>query len=91
MQIKGNYLFNSTNRCHMKPKILLLAVSLVCFVVAKANNNETWTGQKDDLSGIVFHGESKKPLKDVCVTAYLVSKKEKVTVTDDEGFFFLMD
>ena len=71
----------------MKPKILLLAVFLACFVVAKANNNELRTGKKDDLSGIVFHGESKKPLKDVCVTAYLVSKKEKVTVTDDEGNF----
>ena len=27
---------------------------------------------------VIVHCESKKPLKDVIVTAYLVSKKEKV-------------
>ena len=72
----------------MKPKTLLLAVSLVCFVIANANNtSDPGFGKKDDVNGIVIHSESKKPIKDVSVTAYLVSKKEKVAVTDEEGNF----
>ncbi len=72
----------------MKPKILLLAISLAGFVIAKANNTgDPGVGKKDDLNGIVIHSESKKPIKDVSITAYLVSKKEKVTVTDEEGNF----
>src|SRR6266478_5442337 len=73
----------------MKPKILLLATALIGFVIAKANNNviDPGTGKKDDLNGTVIHSDSKKPLKDVSVTAYLTSKKEKVTLTDEDGNF----
>lgn len=71
----------------MKPKILLLAIFLMGFVVANAKTGDPGNGKKDDLNGTVIHSESKKPLKDVSVTAYLVSKKEKVTVTDEEGNF----
>ncbi len=67
----------------------MLAISLVGFVFAKANDGDPGrgTGKKDDLSGVVIHAESKKPLKDVSVTAILVSKKEKIVLTDDEGSF----
>jgi hypothetical protein len=73
----------------MKPTILLLTASLFGFVVARANTGEPGEGKgkKDDLNGIVIHAESKKPLKDVSVTAYLDSKKEKVTLTDEVGNF----
>ena len=71
----------------MKPKIFLLAVSLLGFASAKANTGGPGEGKKDELNGFVFHSESKKPLKDVSVTAVLVSKKEKVVVTDDDGSF----
>lgn len=77
----------------MNPKVLLLAVGILGFVAAKANNNvepepgTTCKGKKDDLNGVVTSSDSKKPLKDVTVTAYLVSKKEKMVVTDDEGGF----
>ena len=71
----------------MKPKILLLALSLLGFVVAKAYTGGPGNGKKDDLNGVVIHAESKKPLKDVSVTAYLVSKKEKVVLTDEDGNF----
>lgn len=72
----------------MKPKIFLLAIFLGGFVIAKANNDiDPGLGKKDDVNGFVIHSESKKPLKDVSVTAYLVTKKEKVAVTDDEGNF----
>ena len=72
----------------MKPRILLLTICLLGFVITKANTNPgEGNGKKDDLNGIVIHSDTKKPLKDVCVTAYLSSKKEKVAVTDEEGNF----
>lgn len=73
----------------MKQKIFILAISLLGFVVAKAGQIDLGPGdgKKDDLNGTVIHSESKKALKDVSVTAYLVSKKEKIVVTDDEGGF----
>ena len=71
----------------MKPKTLLFIVSLLGFVVAKAAGENPGDGKKDELNGTVIHSDSKKPIKDVTVTAYLVSKKEKVEVTDEEGIF----
>lgn len=74
----------------MKQKLILLAVGLLGFAAAKANNDDPGTGikgKKDDINGLVTHSESKKPMKDVTVTAYLVSKKEKLVLTDDAGNF----
>ena len=68
----------------MKPKFLLLAIALLGFAVVKANTGpdpeppiDPEKGKKNDLAGVILHGESKKPLKDVVVTAYLISKKRK--------------
>jgi len=71
---------------HMKQKITLLAITLLGFVVAKANNGPG-DGKKDELNGFVTHSETKKPMKDVSVTAVLASKKEKIVVTDEDGSF----
>ncbi|HEX7903360.1 MAG TPA: carboxypeptidase-like regulatory domain-containing protein [Chitinophagaceae bacterium] len=76
----------------MKPKAILLAICLLGFVAAKASGDEPGDpgnvkGKKDDLNGTVTHSESKKALKDVTVTAYLVSKKEKMVLTDEAGAF----
>jgi Carboxypeptidase regulatory-like domain len=73
----------------MKSKILLLTIALLGFFVAKANEigPGEGDGKKDELNGTVLHSETKKPMKDVNVIAYLVAKKEKVTITDDEGGF----
>ncbi len=73
----------------MKQKFFLLAISLLGFAVAIAadGNAGPGDGKKDDLNGTVIHSENKKPLKDVTVTAYLVSRKEKVDMTDEEGGF----
>jgi hypothetical protein len=71
----------------MKTKIVMLAFALLGFVVARANDGGPGVGKKDDLNGTVIHSDSKKPLKDVTVTAYLVSKKEKVEITDEAGSF----
>ena len=71
----------------MKPKFFLLTIGLLGFIMAKANSNDPGEGKgkKEDLVGMVVHSETKKPIKDVSITAYLVSKKEKVTVTDEDG------
>lgn len=67
----------------------MLTISLLGFVIARANDVGAGPGdgKKDDLNGTVLHSETKKPLKDVTVTAYLISKKEKVELTDEEGGF----
>lgn len=71
----------------MKQKFFMLAISLFGLAAAKANNGpgDPGVGKKDELNGIVIHAETKKPLKDVTVTAYLVSKKEKIDITNEEG------
>jgi carboxypeptidase family protein len=74
----------------MKPKILLLATSLLGFAFAKANTDpDPFKDKKriDEVSGVIVHSDNKKPLKDVSVTAYLVSKKEKSILTDETGNF----
>ena len=72
----------------MKPKFLMLTLGLLGFALAKANTGlepDPEKGKKNDLAGIILHCESKKPLKDVVVTAYLISKKEKAVQTDEAG------
>lgn len=72
----------------MKPKIFLLAISLLGFATAKANSNPdpfSNTKKIDEVNGVIFDSENKKPLKDVTITAYSVSKKEKTVQTDETG------
>ena len=72
----------------MKPRIILLTVCLLGIVIARASTDPgEGKGKKDDLNGTVVNSDNKKPLKDVSVTAYLVSKKEKVVLTDEDGSF----
>ena len=71
----------------MKQKLFMLAISLLGFVAVKANNGGPGDGKKDELNGTVVHSDTKKPLKDVSVTAVLVSKKEKIVFTEDNGTY----
>lgn len=73
----------------MKPKFLLLiSIFILGSMIAKANTDP---GKKDDIMGSVINAEGKKPLKDVCITAYLSSKKEKVVITDGSGLYSFDD
>lgn len=64
--------------------MLMMAVS--CSAITYANDCvDPGKGKKDDVNGSVTDAEEKKPLKDVSITAYLSSKKEKVVMTDEEG------
>lgn len=74
----------------MKSKFFLIAVSLLGFTAANAAIDPDPIStpckiNKDELLGLVLHSETKKPLKDVSITAYLVSKKEKSVQTDEAG------
>lgn len=75
----------------MKLKLLLMGIGLLSFAVSKANADPEPTcrekGKKNDLAGVILHSENKKPLKDVIVTAYLLSKKEKAVTTDETGSY----
>lgn len=71
----------------MKQKSFLLLFGLLAFYMASANA-DPGTGSKNEMIGVVLHAESKKPLKEVTVTAYLnTSKKEKIVLTNPEGGF----
>lgn len=72
----------------MKPKIFLLAIGLLGFAVAQANSNtDPGTDKKriDEVNGVILQSDNKKPLRDVTITAYYVSKKEKAVQTDEAG------
>ncbi len=72
----------------MKPKIFFLAICLMGFVAANASADPDPFSEKtrvDEVNGVIFSSENKKPLKDVTITAYSVSKKEKVVQTNEAG------
>src|SRR5438128_1347635 len=75
----------------MKKKLFLLAFATLGLLVARASDGTPGDGKKDDVNGFVIHSETKKPLKDVSVTAYNVSKKEKIVLTDESGSFSFDD
>jgi hypothetical protein len=73
----------------MKFKIILLALAVLSFGLAYASNEPSPTCEgkekKNELEGMVTHAENKKPLKDVNITAYLITRKEKAVHTDELG------
>ncbi len=85
----------------MKNKIFLsLSICLLGFLFANASGdpcktpgpgNGTGTGKKNDIIGNILHAETRKPLKDVSITAYISSKKEKVIITDINGTYAFDD
>jgi hypothetical protein len=76
----------------MKNKLLLLALALCGSLLAKAYTGDPEPGtpaggKKSDVMGVVLQSENKKPIKEVLITAYLASKKEKTIQTDNTGAF----
>lgn len=73
----------------MKRKLFLLFAFALSAAAAKAKNTEPGegNGKKNELNGTVIHAETRKPLKDVSVTAVLLTKKERITATDEDGTY----
>jgi hypothetical protein len=74
----------------MKRKIFLFLFAVMGCASTYANSDPGTTekGKKDDVNGVVSNADDKKPLKDVSVTAWLASRKEKIVLTDEEGNYF---
>jgi len=77
----------------MKQKLFLLGFAVLgCVAVRAADIGPgPGDGKKEEVLGVVVHAETKKPLKDVSITAYSQTKKEKVVLTDDGGGFSFDD
>lgn len=75
----------------MKQKLFLLGVCLTGFMAAQAAGPDPGDGKKEDVIGVVVHSETKKPLRDVSITAYNITRKEKVVMTDESGVFSFDD
>lgn len=72
-------------------KALLVTVFVFSAVIVKANidpaNPETPVNKIREINGMIIDAETKKGLKEVKVTIYTASKKEKSVITDKTGKF----
>jgi hypothetical protein len=82
----------------MKTKIFLfIGVVLAGCLASKTSiantggNGATETVSKTEILGTVYTAESRKPLRDVVVTAYANNKKESRALTDGEGNYSFSD
>jgi hypothetical protein len=77
----------------MKLKSLLVTIVFCAAAIfARANTSPGAPGageenKKNDIAGGVIHADTKKPLLNVSVTAYSANKKEKVVITDANGYY----
>jgi Carboxypeptidase regulatory-like domain len=65
----------------------LLVTALVAFAHAKNTDPREGNGKKDEINGVISNADTKKVVKDVSVTAYINSKKEKIIVSDMNGHY----
>ncbi|MEP6746276.1 MAG: carboxypeptidase-like regulatory domain-containing protein [Bacteroidota bacterium] len=70
------------------PVILLL---LLCSFFSFANNVGQHKKDDADMNGMVLEAETGRPIKDVNITAYNNTKKEKITTSSANGGFTLTD
>lgn len=76
----------------MKNKFLpIFLLMLLTSIFSFANSGEKGKKEDPDMNGLVVEAETGKPLKDVNVTAYNNSKKEKSVTSNASGNFSLMD
>ena len=75
----------------MKQRILLLFVICALGCLQSKAENCTKPGNPgksiNEVAGNIVDGDSKKPLREVTVTAYSLNKKEKFVITDEFGRF----
>jgi hypothetical protein len=74
----------------MKRKLFLTVLLFTTvFAVAHAKNKDPrdGTGKKDEINGVISNADTKKAVKDVSVTAYINSRKEKIIVSDLNGHY----
>lgn len=74
------------NKCLSFVTLLLLS-SFFCFANTGGKNKK----EDPDMNGLVVETETGKPVKDVNITAYNNSKKEKTATSNSNGSFSLVD
>ena len=67
--------------------LLLLLSSIFCF----ANSGGKGKKEDPDMIGLILEAETGKPMKDVNITAYNNSKRERVVTSSANGSFELVD
>lgn len=78
----------------MKLKILFFTLVLsatACVAKANATPGTGEESKKTDIAGGVIHSETRKPISNVSVVAYVANKKEKVATTDSQGNYSFSD
>ena len=74
-----------------KRTCLLLTTLLLASLFTLANPGDKDKKQDPDLNGFVVAAETGKPIKDVSITAYCSSKKEKSVMSSASGSFSMAD
>jgi hypothetical protein len=74
-----------------RTKTLLIAAFMFAATIATAGTREPDEKriEPEDVYGSVSHAGKDKPLKDVMITAFLQSKKEKIVLTNTNGEYGL--
>jgi hypothetical protein len=75
-------------------KMLILTVlfsATACMARANTNPGTGEESKKVDIAGGVVHSETRKPLSNVSVVAYVANKKEKTVITDANGNYNFND
>jgi hypothetical protein len=84
----------------MRTKLTLICSLFLALILFSntvlANNTIDGIGgngatSKNEVNGTVYQNESRKPLRDVVVTAYSNNKKESRAYTDDRGIYAFSD
>lgn len=69
-----------------------LTLLITCLLLAGATQVHAETNKpSESVFGKIFSEDSNKPLKDVTITAVLLNKKEKFTLSDTDGEYGLSE
>ena len=69
----------------------ILLSATACVAKANATPGTGEESKKTDIAGGVIHSETRKPISNVSVVAYVANKREKVVTTDIHGNYSFSD
>lgn len=66
---------------------MLLLFAGGCAFAGTGGENATEKINRNEVNGIVFQADNRKPIRDVTITAYATGKREKTVSSDGNGNF----
>lgn len=75
----------------MKRTYLLILFFILGAAIAQAEQRNPGDIWKNDVNGYVVDSETKKPLKEVSITVFNTTRKEKVVLTSEDGSYSIDD